>query len=425
MIRIDLLGFGGSEKPESGYSIPEQASTVAEALNELDVQGALVAGNSMGGSVTASLAEQASQLVDRAVLIDMAPERDGYGDGLPFLAKLGYTPVLGEAMWRITPDFAIEDGFSEAFAPGYDTDEGFENPDQIVDDFRAMTYTSYDEAAAEGDDFTKELPLDERFKQTPVPLMVIFGAEDQIFDADVSLEGYADVPGVQTELIQDAGHAPQVEKPEEVAELIDKFRRPGRSRAGAPEAVQRQEAPEQEVQEERWWKWARRGRPVIRCENLSKRYGEGEASVLAVDDVSLEFPHGQLTSIVGPSGSGKSTLMHVLAGLDRPTDGQVWVDGTEITALKDAELTELRRDKLGFIFQFFNLIPVLSAEENVTLADADRGQGRRRGVARPAAPDRRHRRPAKAPPGRALRRAAAARRRRSRPDLEARRRLRR
>jgi putative ABC transport system ATP-binding protein len=106
---------------------------------------------------------------------------------------------------------------------------------------------------------------------------------------------------------------------------------------------------------------------VIRCEHLSKRYGEGEASVLAVDDVSLDFPHGQLTSIVGPSGSGKSTLMHVLAGLDRPTDGQVWVDGTEITALKDAELTELRRDKLGFIFQFFNLIPVLSAEENVTL----------------------------------------------------------
>ncbi|MDX6588307.1 MAG: hypothetical protein QOI31_2780 [Solirubrobacterales bacterium] len=226
VIRIDLLGFGGSEKPESGYSIPEQASTVAEALSELEVQGALVAGNSMGGSVTASLAEQASQLVDRAVIIDSAPERDGFGDGLPFLAKLGYTPVLGEAMWRLTPDFAIKDGYKEAFAPGYDVDEAFENPDQVVDDYRAMTYTSYDEAAAESDDFTKELPLDERFKRTPVPLMVIFGAEDQIFDADVSLEGYADVPGVQTELIEDAGHAPQVEKPDEVAELIEKFAAP-------------------------------------------------------------------------------------------------------------------------------------------------------------------------------------------------------
>ncbi len=223
VIRIDLLGFGGSEKPESGYSIPEQAATVAEALSELEVQGALVAGNSMGGSITASLAEQASQLVDRAVLIDTAPNTKDFGDGLPFLADLGYTPVLGEAMWRVTPDFAIEDGFKEAFSPGYDMDEAFENPDQVVDDFRAMTYTSYDEAHAESDDFTKELPLDERFKQTPVPLMVIFGAEDQIFDADLSLEGYADVPGVQTELIEDAGHAPQVEKPEEVAELLEAF----------------------------------------------------------------------------------------------------------------------------------------------------------------------------------------------------------
>ena len=87
----------------------------------------------------------------------------------------------------------------------------------------------------------------------------------------------------------------------------------------------------------------------------------------AVDGVSLEFPAGQLTSIVGPSGSGKSTLMHVLAGLDRPTAGRAWIDGTEITGLDDSELTELRRDKLGFIFQFFNLIPVLDAEENVTL----------------------------------------------------------
>ena len=101
------------------------------------------------------------------------------------------------------------------------------------------------------------------------------------------------------------------------------------------------------------------------------------------------FPHGQLTSIVGPSGSGKSTLMHVLAGLDRPTDGRAWVDGTEITALKDTELTELRRDKLGFIFQFFNLIPVLSAEENVTLPMRIAGKDADRGMARSAPSDRR------------------------------------
>ena len=226
VIRIDLLGFGGSEKPESGYSIPEQASTVAEALSELKVAGALVAGNSMGGSVVASLAEQASQLVDRAVLIDTAPSRDGFGDGLPLLAKLGYTPVVGEAMWRLTPDFAIRDGFAEAFAPGFDAESGFDDPDQVVEDFRAMTYTSYDEASAESSDFTDELPLDERFKRTPVPLMVIFGAEDQIYDAEDSLEGFEDVLGVQTELIEGAGHAPQVEKPAAVARLIEKFAAP-------------------------------------------------------------------------------------------------------------------------------------------------------------------------------------------------------
>jgi putative ABC transport system ATP-binding protein len=106
---------------------------------------------------------------------------------------------------------------------------------------------------------------------------------------------------------------------------------------------------------------------AVHCEDVGRRFGSGEAAVDALDGVTLDFPAGQLTSIVGPSGSGKSTLMHCLAGLDRPTSGRVWVDGTEITSLADSEMTELRRDKLGFVFQFFNLIPVLSAEENVTL----------------------------------------------------------
>lgn len=107
--------------------------------------------------------------------------------------------------------------------------------------------------------------------------------------------------------------------------------------------------------------------PVVRCADVQRRFGEGAAAVDALAEVTLEFPHRQLTSIVGPSGSGKSTLMHVLAGLDHPTSGQVWIEGTEITSLGDQDLTRLRRDKLGFVFQFFNLVPVLSAEENVTL----------------------------------------------------------
>jgi putative ABC transport system ATP-binding protein len=106
---------------------------------------------------------------------------------------------------------------------------------------------------------------------------------------------------------------------------------------------------------------------IVRCADLSKRYGEEATAVDALDGVTLSFPKGELTAIVGPSGSGKSTLMHVLAGLDHPTSGQVWIDGQEITGLDDRGLTQLRRDKLGFVFQFFNLVPVLTAEENIVL----------------------------------------------------------
>jgi putative ABC transport system ATP-binding protein len=100
---------------------------------------------------------------------------------------------------------------------------------------------------------------------------------------------------------------------------------------------------------------------------IHRRFGEGGAAVDALVDVTVDFERGRFTAIMGPSGSGKSTLMHILAGLDRPTSGTVEVDGREITALDDGDLTMLRRDKLGFVFQFFNLIPVLTAEENILL----------------------------------------------------------
>ena len=106
---------------------------------------------------------------------------------------------------------------------------------------------------------------------------------------------------------------------------------------------------------------------LVTAEDLSRVFGEGDAAVRALDGVSVGFPRGRFTAVMGPSGSGKSTLMHILAGLDRPTSGTVTIDGVELGGLDDAELTELRRDKVGFVFQFFNLLPVLSAEENILL----------------------------------------------------------
>jgi putative ABC transport system ATP-binding protein len=107
--------------------------------------------------------------------------------------------------------------------------------------------------------------------------------------------------------------------------------------------------------------------PIVSALDVTRRYGDGHAAVDALRGVSLDFPRGAFTAIMGPSGSGKSTLMHILAGLDRPTSGSVVIDGRDITKMHDGELTQLRRDRIGFVFQFFNLVPVLNAEENVLL----------------------------------------------------------
>jgi putative ABC transport system ATP-binding protein len=107
--------------------------------------------------------------------------------------------------------------------------------------------------------------------------------------------------------------------------------------------------------------------PIVTATDVRRRYGEGTAAVDALAGVSLSFERGRYNAIMGPSGSGKSTLMHILAGLDRPTSGSVVLDGVALADLDDADLTQLRRDKLGFIFQFFNLLPILTAEENIVL----------------------------------------------------------
>jgi putative ABC transport system ATP-binding protein len=114
--------------------------------------------------------------------------------------------------------------------------------------------------------------------------------------------------------------------------------------------------------------------PVVTASAVSRRYGEGDTAVTALREVSVDIDRSKLTAVMGPSGSGKSTLMHILAGLDKPTGGSVTVEGTEITTLDDDALTRLRRDNIGFVFQFFNLLPMLTAKENMLLPMAIAGR---------------------------------------------------
>jgi putative ABC transport system ATP-binding protein len=107
--------------------------------------------------------------------------------------------------------------------------------------------------------------------------------------------------------------------------------------------------------------------PVVYARDLKRQYGEGATAVHALGGVSVDVAKGALTAVMGPSGSGKSTLMHILAGLDAPTSGDVWIADTKIRDLNDSQLTKLRREHIGFIFQFFNLLPMLTAKENIVL----------------------------------------------------------
>lgn len=217
VITVDLLGHGGSEKPASGYTPPNQATVVAEALERLGVSDATVVGHSLGGSVTVALTEQDPQLVGRAAIVDMPPD-NSYGD-LGFIAGLAFQPLIGEFLWQIKPDFSVRKGLEVAFAPGFDV------PDAFVEDVKRMTYTSYDDSPGGVDDFLAEEPLDQRMADTGKPLMVLMGAEEQIVnDPQRALDQYKQaVPSAETHLIPGAGHSPNVERPVLVAKLIERF----------------------------------------------------------------------------------------------------------------------------------------------------------------------------------------------------------
>jgi pimeloyl-ACP methyl ester carboxylesterase len=246
VIRVDLLGHGGSDKPGSGYEMEKQANGIAEALNELGVSGATVVGHSLGGTVATALAEQSPELLSKMVIVDQAPDRNF--DNESFVQRLGYVPVIGQAMERlvhIAPSSQVQDQYEEVFAPGFNIASGFENPDEVVDDLREMTYTAFDDTAGAEEDYTDERPLDERLRGLELSLLVIFGAEDQVYDAEEALDRYAEIPGARTEPVAGAGHSPNVEKPAETAAMIRAF---VEGPSPAEQEAQRQQALQQAQQ---------------------------------------------------------------------------------------------------------------------------------------------------------------------------------
>jgi len=220
VIAVDLLGHGGSEKPSSGYSVPSQASAVAEVLAKLGVRDAEVVGHSLGGPVAIALAERSPRLVDRMVAIDSIPDTS-YGD-VGFIGELPFKPVIGQALWRIKPDFSIRDGLEVAFAPGFPV------PDAFVEDVKRMTYSAYSGSHDGFDDYTGEKALPERAATIGKPLLAIMGAEEQIAENPrEALAAYrAGYPEAETKLIAGAGHSPNVEKPAETAALVLGFAPP-------------------------------------------------------------------------------------------------------------------------------------------------------------------------------------------------------
>jgi pimeloyl-ACP methyl ester carboxylesterase len=237
VIRFDLIGFGGSQKPGSGYSMEDQARAVAEGLNQLGVEGAVVVGHSMGGLVAAALAENSSELVDRVAVIGTASDI-AQDASLPFSARLSYAPLLGEAIWRVRPSALVRKSYESAFAPGFDYEAAFGNPDQVILDSDAMTYTSYEESASETRDFTDAGTIAARFTNAAVPLLAILGSEDQIVDTEATAEEYATVPGARVEVLEGIGHSAQLEDPERTAQLIESFA------AGAPAPAQLDPIPD-------------------------------------------------------------------------------------------------------------------------------------------------------------------------------------
>ncbi len=216
VIRVDLLGHGGSEKPRSGYSMKNQAELVASALNEKGVSNAYVVGHSMGGVVATALAEQNPKLVDQITIIATPADDD---DGkLPFLGRLVLVPVIGHGLRTIATKPVVKSSLKSAFAPGYD-----KVPDQFVDDYFDLNYSAIKDSKSEIGSYLGKTNLPERLKKTGKPLQVIYGREDQIVDPAALKKFKSGVPGSKTRYVDNTGHTPQYEKPILVNQLIIDF----------------------------------------------------------------------------------------------------------------------------------------------------------------------------------------------------------
>jgi pimeloyl-ACP methyl ester carboxylesterase len=215
VVSVDLIGHGGSEKPVSGYEIDNQAAHVIAALDELDVERAVLAGHSMGGNVVTAMAEQEPGLAEGLVATGTPPV-PGH-NSLPLTAQIGYVPVLGEAIMRVVPDSMVEQGLASAYATG------FALPDFALSDFRAMTYSAYDQAAARSFEFIDERTIPERLATLELPVLYIQGEEDQLVESGPAVEGWKSIEGAEVEVLPGVGHSAPLEAPQKTAELIAGF----------------------------------------------------------------------------------------------------------------------------------------------------------------------------------------------------------
>jgi pimeloyl-ACP methyl ester carboxylesterase len=225
VIRVDLLGHGGSGQPSSGYGIDQQAQAISEALGTLRVGRATIVGHSLGGSVATALAEKRPDLAARLVII--ATPADPSRSALSFLSRLTHAPVIGQAIKTNIPYYPaswVRDNYRQAFAPGFDLAEGFDRPDQVLDDIRAMTHAAYAQSWSEYRAYGQTKRLDQRVAGMQIPLLALFGELDEIkTNQSADIRDFRTVPGAEVAVLSGIGHSPQIEAPAETARMICEF----------------------------------------------------------------------------------------------------------------------------------------------------------------------------------------------------------